>query len=158
MKFCGSVVRQFCLICCRQLKLDIVGVAECEDVQPKGRAHILNLPVWHIVLIKDLDSVIKLCATADREAQVVKPYTKFIKTIAVRSVWPVSNTEDKGAIAEDSDIGQRCNRLESKQALVERYRVLALCDPKRDMVDWPEGDLICHGGSPSSSSNELVPV
>jgi len=55
-------------VCCRQLKLDIVWVAECQDIQTEIASKILDLAMGHIALFQSADREIEIFAAGHSKA------------------------------------------------------------------------------------------
>src|SRR5262245_28614571 len=89
-----------------QLKLNIVRVAECQNVQAKIASQILDLAMRHAPLLENARRSIEIRPAANREADMIEADTELVEPIVALCRPLVAQAQDQRTIAQDGDIGQ----------------------------------------------------
>lgn len=87
----------------RQLQLNVVRIAECQDVNANVRTQVLDLTMWHVMLTKDADRIVQVLARANGEAEMIEPDATLIEAIFTAAgfrIWRGPEAEEQAAVTE----------------------------------------------------------
>ena len=85
-----------------QLELDIVRIAERQDIHPEIFPKILDRAVRHIALVENLSRAIEIFAVGDGEAEMIQPDTELVEAIIALGLPLVAQAQDQRAMCQAS--------------------------------------------------------
>src|SRR5919202_1140357 len=143
---------------CSELELDVVWVAELQDVDAKRR-QVRHLSVHYPALVQEPCGLFDLLPAVDAEAELIEPDAILVKAVALRRDG--TQPQEQGAFDQDHAPEQDAidsvvrgivgrwhlrRHVEPEQAGVERAGTIHVGHGKAQMMDSANGNRLGHAG------------
>src|SRR5712691_2574516 len=142
-----------------EFELDVVRIAEDEDIDREGWPEVSDLGVRHAALVEDADRVLKIGSAGDGEAQVIEADTVLIETIAPGGASGIvmgADAEPHLAVAQERTRVEVHELLEPQNVGVERDRPVDIADGQPEVMDAPSRNLVGHTAPPCPSWSSVA--
>jgi hypothetical protein len=141
-----------------QFELNVVGIADRQDVNAESLAKVRDLAVGYAALIGETHGTFQRSSVGDGKTEVIEADPGLVKPVTARGASGVGAGTDahpNGAIAQEDAGWQVGDVLEAEDLGVERLAARDIADRKPEVMDGTRGNR--HGdGLPAFSFLDIA--